>query len=156
MVVPQFRLHGLFGAGGGADSNGGAGAGEGVGREAKGAAGARRKRPTGTAVGSGAGSIAPPQPRRGGVVEAGDAGFLGRTKDSLVRSSFMVRGSDYDADEEDMEFLERLNANVAGAGGDSSRGLSGGERSAVNADLFEAMIERLERQESRARDVSCI
>lgn len=154
MVVPQFRLHGLFGAGGGADSNGGAG--EGVGREAKGAAaGARRKRPTGTAVGSGAGSIAPPQPRRGGVAEAGDAGFLGRTKDSLVRSSFMVRGSDYDADEEDNEFLERLNANVAGAGGDSSKGLSGRERWAVSSDLFEAMIERLERQESRARDVSC-
>ena len=136
--------------------------------------GSRRKRPAGkAAAASGAESIAPPQPPRGGR----EAGFLERTKDSLVRSSHtVVFGSDYDLDDEDSAFLEQLNAVNRGTSasdvgsGITSRpirnrsarnqGSAGGEKGSseergctISEELFEAMIERLERQESRARDV---
>lgn len=80
-----------------------------------------------------------------------------KTKGALVRSTQAVLGSDYDMDDEDSAFLELLNNGGAGGGGGSGAAGEGelGEKWwAISADLFEAMIERLERQESRARDVS--
>lgn len=179
VIVPKFRLHNLF-----SDSTalGGGEAPEG-GRMRTPGTGSRRKRPTGkAAAASGAESIAPPQPPRGGR----EAGFLELTKDSLVRSSHTaVFGSDYDLDDEDCAFLEKLNAPVSsgssgggsgGSGGEGggtgstnrpirirstrNQGTAGGEGGSseekgwtISEELFEAMIEKLERQESRARDV---
>ena len=175
VIVPKFRLHTLFNdstaPGGGEAPDGGDMTTPGT--------GSRRKRPAGKAAA--AGSIAPPQPPRGGR----ETGFLALTKDSLVRSSHTaVFGSDYDLDDEDCAFLEQLNATSSGSSGGGSGG-NGGEcdgnrntnrpirnRSArnqgsagggggsseakgwtISEELFEAMIEKLERQESRARDV---
>lgn len=84
-------------------------------------------------------------------------GFLDQTKDALVRSTQAVFGSDYDMDDDDFAFLEQLNGGGSAEGG--SKVATGGDITgekgwAVSANLFEGMIERLERQESRARDVS--
>ena len=162
VICPQFRLHNLFG------NSAAAGSGEGEGGRNSGAAssiGSRRRRPVKTAAygASGAGSMAPP--RRGASTRGGgrDMGYLEQTKDALVRSTQAVLGSDYDMDDEDSAFLEQINSGGSGAGAASPRGgvstkggggRSGGKGGFISADLFEAMIERLERQESRARDVS--
>lgn len=159
VICPQFRLHNLFGttAAGNGEREGGRNSGTG-------SLGSRRRRPAKTAAGaSGAGSMAPP--RRSASARGGDGGretgFLEETKDALVRSTQAVLGSDYDMDDEDSAFLEQLNSGGSAATnpsrGGSTRGSGGhsGEKGwVISADLFEAMIERLERQESRARDVS--
>lgn len=100
-------------------------------------------------------------PRRGASARGGsgdrEVGFLEQTKGALVRSTQAVLGSDYDMDDEDCAFLERVNKSGASGGGglgEAGEGESGEKWWAISADLFEAMIERLERQESRARDVS--
>lgn len=118
---------------------------------------------TTAASASGAGSMAPP--RRGASARGREAGFLEQTKDALVRCTHAVLGRDYDMDDEDSAFLEQLNssggrASVSPRGvGSTARGSaghSGGNGPDIRADMFEAMIERLERQESRARDVSFV
>lgn len=168
VIVPQFRLHNLFGSG---ESNK-ISADRRETRAPGVSGGARRRRPAGKATAKqGAGAIAPPHPRG---TSDDDVGFLELTKDSLVRSSRSVFGSDYDMDDEDGAFLEKLNSSaVAGCDGaledpsskrgrrgslrsDTRHSRSGEERGAISADLFEAMIERLERQEARARDVRWI
>ena len=176
VIVPKFRLHSLFISGDSIASEGGAQKG-GMMRAGPGT-GSRRKRPASgkAAAASGAESIAPPQPPRGGR----DSGFLELTKNSLVRASHTaVFGSDYDLDDEDCAFLEKLNAISGDGAGSDGGGVESSSRSrprlsrsahnqgsgrgdgsgseetgrTISEDLFEAMIEKLERQESRARDV---
>lgn len=173
VIVPCFRLHNLYGAvtqdTGGDDNAGRNSSSTSVSGEAQHAPfpsiGARRKRPVGKATTKpSAGSLAPPHPhshtcQQRDELTAGARNtfkdFLELTKDALVRSTHTVFGSDYDMDDEDDEFLETLN----GTSGDSSRMQAAAVekgREIISKDLFEAMIERLERQESRARDVSTL
>lgn len=66
----------------------------------------------------------------------------------IMARPYVVAGSDYNVDDDDVKFLATLNAEASG-------GQWGEQQSTVvNTDLFEDMIERLERQEDRARDVS--
>lgn len=177
VIVPCFRLHNLFGAAtedtggnltqsagdGNADSNSSSTSSPGGAQhDPLPSIGARRKRPVGKATTKpSAGSMAPPhphshtcQPRDQPTAGAGDAfkDFLEVTKDSLVRSTHIIFGSDYDMDDEDEEFLETLNGGHRTSG--DSRKMQEADLEEISKDLFEAMIERLERQESRARDVS--
>lgn len=159
--IPHFRLHGLFSDPASRNSKL-----AGEGRASGAGIGAGRKRPA-AAVGvggsSGSGSIAPPRPPRGGAAAAGDPGsrrtFLEEFPDP-VRTSHVVRANEYDMDDEDMAFLRELNNKAVedggggSAGGRDMRGLAG-EDWPLSMDLFEAMIERLERQDTRARDVRC-
>ncbi|CAN0504339.1 unnamed protein product, partial [Ectocarpus sp. 12 AP-2014] len=158
VVCPQFRLHNLFGAGNTTttantdDNQSGQSSG-------KPTFGPRRKRPVKTGAGATREGRSMAPPRRSASACGGGGGqhvgFLDQTKDALVRSTQAVFGSDYDMDDDDFAFLEQLNGGRSAGGGlkVATGGDFTGEKGwAVSANLFEGMIERLERQESRARD----
>lgn len=67
----------------------------------------------------------------------------------IMARPYVVTGSDYDVDDDDVKFLATLNAEASGG---QWRGQQ--QSTVIGTDLFEDMIERLERQEDRARDVS--
>ncbi|CAN0518102.1 unnamed protein product, partial [Ectocarpus sp. 12 AP-2014] len=158
VVCPQFRLHNLFGAGNTTttadtdDNQSGQSSG-------KPTLGPRRKRPVKTVAGATREGRSMAPPRRSASACGGgggqQVGFLDQTKDALVRSTQAVFGSDYDMDDDDFAFLEQLNG--GSSAGEGLKVATGGDFTgekgwAVSANLFEGMIERLERQESRARD----
>ena len=161
VVVPSFRLLNPVGTTANESSETSILQGESAGRPEDGnrdsplsapAIGARRKRPVGKVIpNTGAKSIAPPHPRpyppqSEVAAGTGGQGFLELTRDALVRSTHVFFGSDYDMDDIDEEFLQGLNG--------EDNDVVAEEDWKISRDLFEAMIERLERQESRARDVS--
>ncbi|CAM9795813.1 unnamed protein product [Ectocarpus sp. 6 AP-2014] len=160
VICPQFRLHNLFGTGTTttttASDNDDNQSGQTSGKPTL---GPRRKRPVKTEAGATREGRSMAPPRRSASACGGgggkQVGFLDQTKDALVRSTQAVFGSDYDMDDDDFAFLEQLNGGRS-AGGGSKMATGGdftGEKGwAVSANLFEGMIERLERQESRARD----
>ncbi|CAN0187013.1 unnamed protein product, partial [Ectocarpus sp. 8 AP-2014] len=160
VICPQFRLHNLFGTGSTTttttsdndDNQSGQTSG-------KPTLAPRRKRPVKTVAGATREGRSMAPPRRSASACGGgggkQVGFLDQTKDALVRSTQAVFGSDYDMDDDDFAFLEQLNGARSARGG--SKMATGGDFTgekgwAVSANLFEGMIERLERQESRARD----
>lgn len=118
-------------------------------------ANAGRKRPAAAAAASGrsgAGYMAPPPAPRTGAGLARERwrfSYAGVAKGSRVRSEHVCRGNDYDMDGEDSDFLRELNA-ANGCFGDGE----GDQSWAVGCDLFESLMERLERQDTRERDVS--
>ncbi|CAM9263671.1 unnamed protein product, partial [Sphacelaria rigidula] len=65
----------------------------------------------------------------------------------IMARPYVVTGSDYDVDDDDVKFLATLNAEASGG---QWRGQQ--QSTVIGTDLFEDMIERLERQEDRARD----
>ena len=98
--------------------------------------------PAATAGGSVSGDVAVlPLSRRPHV---GKGGFLAETKDALVRCSEVIRGDDYDLDDEDQDFLTDLHQKD-----DAGKWI-------LSMNLFEALVEQLERQEARMRDVSAV
>ncbi|CBJ30047.1 bromodomain and PHD finger containing, 3, isoform CRA_c [Ectocarpus siliculosus] len=161
VICPQFRLHNLFCTGTAtttttASDNDDNQSGQTSGKPTL---GPRRKRPVKTEAGATREGRSMAPPRRSASACGGgggkQVGFLDQTKDALVRSTQAVFGSDYDMDDDDFAFLEQLNGGRSAGGGSkmATGGVFPGEKGwAVSANLFEGMIERLERQESRARD----
>lgn len=179
VIVPKFRLHNLFSdssAPGGGEAPGG------VDMTIPGT-GSRRKRPAGlkAAAASGAASIAPPQPPRGGretgflaltkdsLVRSSHTAVFGSDYDldyedcafleqlNAVSSASSGGGGGSNAGEGGVNantnrpVRNRSARNQGGAGGEG--GSSEAKGCIISEELFEAMIEKLERQESRARDV---
>ncbi|CAB1103059.1 unnamed protein product [Ectocarpus sp. CCAP 1310/34] len=159
VICPQFRLHNLFDAGNTITTTADNDDTQSCQTSGKPTLGPRRKRPVKTEAGATreGRSMAPPRRSASACGGGGEkqVGFLDQTKDALVRSTQAVFGSDYDMDDDDFAFLQQLNGGKSTGGGSkvATGGDCTGEKGwAVSANLFEGMIERLERQESRARD----
>ncbi|CAM9188830.1 unnamed protein product [Ectocarpus fasciculatus] len=159
VVCPQFRLHNLFGTGNTTTTTADNDDNQSGQTSGKTTLGPRRKRPVKTGAGAAreGRSMAPPRRSASACGDGGgkQVGFLDQTKDALVRSTQAVFGSDYDMDDDDFAFVEQLNGGRSAGGGSkkaTGSDFTGEKGWAVSANLFEGMIERLERQESRARD----
>lgn len=99
--------------------------------------------------GAEAGVAAGSRGKKGDKIGAGVGTESGEDRPRILARSWVVRGSDYDADDEDIEFLAELNKEMGVEGVDDDE-----ESWVVTTALFEDMVEKLELQDSRARDVS--